>query len=142
MTPEPVPPPRLAERLVSWRFKGELRELVLGDLYEDFTDRLAAGESPRYAALRYWRQALVSLLPRRRTDQALQIAGDVNGTRRGMTDMWLTDVRYALRLMTKSPWWTLAVIVTVALAVAANTAVFSVVNTVILRPLPFAEPAF
>ena len=52
----------------------------------------------------------------------------------------LHDVRYALRLMGKAPLFTATVIGTIALAIAANTAIFSVVNAVMLRPLPFAEP--
>ena len=52
----------------------------------------------------------------------------------------LTDVRYAVRMMRRTPMFTSVVIVTVALAIAANTAIFSVVNAVMLKPLPFQEP--
>jgi putative ABC transport system permease protein len=52
----------------------------------------------------------------------------------------LNDIRYALRTMRHAPMFTGTVILTFALAIAANTAIFSVVNAVMLRPLPFGEP--
>jgi putative ABC transport system permease protein len=52
----------------------------------------------------------------------------------------VNDLRYAMRVMRRSPLFTVTVVLTVALAIAANTAIFSVVNAVMLRPLPFRQP--
>src|SRR2546423_2925405 len=54
--------------------------------------------------------------------------------------MLFNDLRYAIRLLWKAPLCTTAVVLTMALGVGANTAIFSVVNAVIVRPLPFTEP--
>ena len=54
--------------------------------------------------------------------------------------MLLNDIRYAIRTMRRAPTFTSAVLVTIALAIAANTTIFSVVYAVMLRPLPYTEP--
>ncbi len=53
----------------------------------------------------------------------------------------MRDLRYAVRLLLKAPVFTATAVLTLALCIGANTAIFSAVYALMLKPLPFAEPA-
>jgi putative ABC transport system permease protein len=139
-----TPPPAAAERLLRAAVRDpEWRDAVLGDLAEEFTG-LIRRRGPDFARRWYWRQALVlscrfttarvvPLAAPRRTRQMLEVADE------GLSGWtWVSDARYALRALRARPSLSVAIVATLALALAANATIFNLADALYLRPFRFA----
>jgi predicted permease len=137
-------PPLLAERLLRSSVSDpEWRDAVSGDLREEFTGQ-ARRRGPAGARRWYWRQAvalaarftMARVVPAAAPRRPLFLAEpEVEGrTRWG----WTRDARYALRAVVHRPALSGIIIVTLAVALAANASIFNLADSIYLRPFRFA----
>jgi macrolide transport system ATP-binding/permease protein len=114
-----------------FRRKTDLTEELQNHLNMAIADRVARGESPvdaRSAALRKFGN--------------IPLIADVTRERWGWLrlELFMQDLRYALRQLRRSPAFTLTAILTLALGIGANTAIFTLVHAVMLKSLPVTNP--
>lgn len=128
--------------------KGSARTGVLGDLHELYAERCAEDGGLR-AALWYWRQAgnaasryaierSAGLIRRIRKNDPTRSTKTKSA---GLWETLLQDIRFAARSLVKAPIFTVVSALTIALGIGATTTVFSVVNSVLLRPPPGIQNA-
>src|SRR5262249_34394124 len=131
----PRRPPRLATRLLRRALPPADRDAVCGDLLEE-----SRGRTARFAAGWYCREALAIAIRcgvRRRREGG---ASETRTMTTGPFDRLAEDVRYTLRSLSHARLFTVVVVLTLALGIGASTAIFSIVDGILLRPLPFHDP--
>ncbi len=112
------------------RFDAELDEEMAfhrAQAERDFAAEGMSAEEARYAAMRQFGNGL------RMKERSREVIGF-------RAETVAQDVRYALRQLVASPAFTLVILLTLALAIGANTAIFSVINGVLLKRLPYEQP--
>ena len=123
---------RFARWLLAMLLPPDARQAVLTELDAEYARDIRPSRGRLSAAAWYWRQIAGSIGPalRMRARRVARLASDA-----------VQDLRFAVRLLSRQKAFTAAAVATLGLGIGANTAIFSVVDGVLLRPLPYRDPS-
>lgn len=141
MSGGPDRPPRLARALMEWLEPPTGIGSATGDLDEEYANYVLPDRGRAAADRWYWKQVVRSApgLLRLRLGRARRERNGTGGER--LLSSVVTDIRFAVRLFARRPAFTGATVATLTLGLGVNIAVFTVVNAVLVRPLPYAHEA-
>lgn len=135
----------IRERIASLHLEGPAEADLIEELAQHLEDRyreLCSGGTNEHEAFQIAISGLNDVYPLRAKSARMQQSGKYDAVPAGdsrpasfLEDFW-RDLRYAGRAMRKSPTFVVFVVLTLALGIGANTTVFTVINTLILNPLP------
>jgi putative ABC transport system permease protein len=138
-------------RLLGGLIRGTGSEFLRGDLIEDYRARVACGQSRIGAeaaylidvlgsVARWWSPAATRQRRRNELDGSYDPQRTWRGRGGGHMGDWVTELRQGARGLVRRPGFTLLAVLTLALGIGATTTIISVVDSVVLRPLPYENP--